>query len=93
VAPPTNGKYLFLVSAPENSEREIAVEVTRKVVLQITIRTRGRIQLQGSFWIYACERHLANYLEERNGYPPGDKLWIEELDPEDCILALRWETT
>src|SRR5882672_3903830 len=76
VAPPANGKYLFLVSAPEDSAREITVEVTGNVVLQITIRTRGRIQLQGTFWIYACERHLANYLAESNGYPPDDKLWI-----------------
>jgi hypothetical protein len=93
VAPPTNGKYLFLVRAPEDSEREITVEVTARVVLQITIRTRGRIQLQGTFWIYAAERHLAIYLGERNAYPTGDKLRIEDLDPEDCLLALRWETT
>ena len=45
------------------------------------------------FWIYAAERHLANYLWEQDNYPPGDKLRVEDLDPEDCILALRWETT
>jgi membrane protein implicated in regulation of membrane protease activity len=93
VAPPANGKYLFLVSAPDDSEREITVEVNGKVVVQITMRTRGRIQIQGTFWIYAAERRLANYLGERNGYPPGDRLRIEDLDPEDCLLALRWETT
>jgi hypothetical protein len=93
LAPPTNGKYCFLVSAPADSEREIIVEVTGRVVLQITVRTRGRIRLQGTFWIYAAERHLANYLWEKNFYPPGDKLRVEELDSEDCILALRWETT
>lgn len=93
IAPPANGRYLFLVRGPADSEREIIVEVSGDVVLQITIRTRGRIQLQGTFWIYAAERHLANYLWEKNFYPPGDKLRVEDLDPEDCLLALRWETT
>lgn len=93
VAPPTNGQYLFLVRALADSERGITVEATRKVVRQITIRTQGRIQLQGTFWIYAAERHLANYLWQKDSYPPDDKLRIEQLEPEDVLLALRWETT
>jgi hypothetical protein len=93
VAPPTDGQYPFLVRAPTDREREIIVEVPGGVVLQITVRTRGRIHLEGTFWIYAAERHLANYLWEKNVYPPGDKLRVEDLDPEDCLLALRWETT
>jgi hypothetical protein len=93
VAPPANGQYPFLVRAPADSEREIIVEVTRNVVLQITVGTRGRIRLQSTFWIYAAERHLANYLWEKNVCPPGNKLRVEDLDPEDCLLALRWETT
>jgi hypothetical protein len=93
VAPPANGQYPFLVRAPLDSEREIIVEVTGTVVLQITIRTRGRIRQQSTFWIYAAERRLANYLWEKNVCPPGDKLRVEDLDPEDCLLALRWETT
>ena len=93
VAPPVDGKFRFVVRGDANSERTIIVAVTAEVVAWITLRTCGRIRLPNSFWIYASERHLANYLGEQNDYPPGDQLLIEELDSEDCLLALRWETT
>jgi hypothetical protein len=93
VAPPVDGGYRFVVRGEEGSERTIIVAVTAEVVTQITLRTCGRIRLSNSFWIYAAERHLANYLEEQNDYPAGDNLLVEDLDSEDCLLALRWETT
>ena len=46
-----------------------------------------------SFWIYCAERRLAIYLWENNDYPTGDRLTIKTLDPDDCELTLRWETT
>ena len=92
-APPLDGRYPFLARSPAGSAREIIVGITGYVVTEITIRTRGRILLLSSFWICCCERHLANYLWEQNDYPPGDQLRVEDLDPEDCLLALRWETT
>ncbi len=92
-APPTQGRYRFVVRSPEGAEREIAIAVTEEVIAQITIRTCGRIRLGNPFWIYAAERHLANYLGDENRYPPEDTFLVNNLDPEDCLLALRWETT
>ncbi|MDX6447305.1 MAG: hypothetical protein QOH71_4379 [Blastocatellia bacterium] len=93
VKPPENGEYSFMVRSPLGTGREIGVGVTSEVVVEIANRTRGRILLFSTFWIYCSERHLAIYLWEKNDYPPGDKLLVKELDPEDCLLALRWETT
>lgn len=93
VAPPVDGRFCFLVRAEEGLERTITVAVTGEVVTQITLRTRGRIRFDNTFWIYAAERHLANYLGEQNSYPPGNQLVVSELNSEDNLLALRWETT
>ena len=91
--PLSNGDYAFLVRNPQNSEREITVELADDLFVLITMQTRGRILLHSSFWIYCAERHLATYLWENDDYPPGDMLKVRLLDPYDCDLALRWETT
>lgn len=93
VAPPTDGRFRFVVRSAEGSERTITVTVTEEIVARIVIRTCGRIRLHNSFWIYAAERHLADHLGEQNTYPPEDQLLVADLDSEDCLLALRWETT
>jgi hypothetical protein len=93
VKPPENGEYPFMVRSPLGLAREVCVGVDREAVVEIESRTRGRILLFSTFWIYCSERHLAIYLWEKNDYPPADKLRVKELDPEDCLLALRWETT
>lgn len=92
-AAPVEGEYRFVVRSDEGTEREITVAVTEEAVAQIFIRTRGRIRSVNAFWIYAAERHLANYLGDEDRYPPGDTFIVNDLDPEDCLLALRWETT
>jgi len=93
VSPPTEGNYHFKVRNAQDLEREITVEITDDLVVQVTMRSRGRILLYSSFWIYCAERHLAIYLWENDDYPPKDKLSVTLLDPDDCDLALRWETT
>ena len=91
--PPVNGAYPFLVRNPRNSEREITVEISDDLIVQAEMRSRGRILLYSSFWIFCAERHLAIYLWENDDYPPGDRLKVKLLDPDDCDLTLRWETT
>ena len=90
---PVSGDYPFVVRNPQNIEREIKVEITEDLVVQVTMRSRGRILLYSTFWISCAERHLAIYLWENDDYPPGDKLSVTLLDPDDCDLALRLETT
>ena len=91
--PPADGNYAFNVRDPQSRERVVAVEIADDAVVQIELRTRLRILLSSSFWTCCAERHLADYLWENDDYPPGDKLSVTLLDPDDCDLALRWETT
>ncbi len=86
------GTYVFMVSDPEGSELEITVGIDQKAVNEVTLRSRGRISSESSYWICCAERHLAEYLWENNNYPPDGKLRVEQLTPEDLNLAIRWET-
>ena len=87
------GTYVFMVSDPEGSELEITVGIDQQVVNEITLRSRGRISSESSYWIVCAERHLAEYLWENDNYPPDGKLRVEQLTLEDLNLGTRWETT
>ncbi|HEV8140060.1 MAG TPA: hypothetical protein VGP81_09830 [Pyrinomonadaceae bacterium] len=87
---PTGGRYRFGVS-DGFIEREVRVEISRRVVSEMSLRSRGRIECSNSFWICCAERHLANYVTEHADFPEDDKLIVEKLNREDILLALRWE--
>jgi hypothetical protein len=87
------GKYEFVVCDADGNQLEITVEIDGKVVIEITLRSRGRISSQSSYWICCAERHLADYLWEEDIYPPDGKLTVEELTLEDLNLAIRWGKT
>lgn len=87
------GRYVFMVRDPEGSEREITVGIDQQAVNEITLRSRGRISDESSYWICCAERHLAEYLWENDNYPPDGKLRVEQLTLEDLNLAIRWQTT
>ena len=86
---PAGGKCRFGVS-DGFIEREVTVEISREVVTELSLRTRGRIQLSNSFWFSCAERHLANYVSEHADFPEDDELMVEKLDREDILSALRW---
>jgi len=86
---PTGGTYRFGVS-DGFIEREVTVEISRRVGQEISLRTRGR-QLSESFWICCAERHLANYVSEYGDFPDDDQLIVEKPDREDVLLAIRWK--
>src|SRR5712664_2280959 len=92
--PPVEARYRFLVRNPHGLERarEIIVEVNDQVVAQIAKHTRDRIGPRNSFWIYCAERYLATYLWEHDDYAPDGRLTIDQLEPDDFGLAMRWET-
>jgi hypothetical protein len=85
---PTGGTYRFGVS-DGFIEREVTVEISRRVGQEISLRKRGR-QLSESFWISCAERHLANYVSEHADFPENDELIVEKLSSEDILSALRW---
>ena len=86
---PTGGRCRFAVS-DGFIECEITVEISRRVEIEISLRTRGRIEMTDSFWICCAERHLANYVSEHADFPYDDELILENLDREDILSALRW---
>jgi len=89
--PPIAGDYPFLVRNPQCVERPVAVEIIDPLIVQIELSTRGRIRQGNSFWICCAERHLAIYVWEHDDYPEGDKLRVNQLDPDDLITSIRWQ--
>jgi hypothetical protein len=87
---PSSGRYKFLVRRPPSVEREITVEIAGELVVEIELKSRRRIQPGSTYWICCAERHLANHLWEEDDYPPGDRLCVSRLDPEDVMSAIRW---
>ena len=89
---PTNGTYSFIVKREQDLAREISVTIAAELFPDLFRQTQGRISNSCSFWICCAERHLANYLWEKDNYPTGDKLAVDCLDPEDVMSAVNWGT-
>lgn len=89
---PTNGTYSFLVQREQDLEREVLVTIAPEIFADICLRTRGRITQSCSFWIGCAERHLANYVWEKDDFPDGNRLVVDYLDPDDIISAVNWQT-
>ena len=84
------GRLVFIVSHPDGVELEITVGIDQKAVNEVTLRSRGRISSESSYWIVCAERHLADYLAENDRRPPDARLQIERLTLKDLNLATRW---
>jgi len=89
---PAGGTYSFRVRREQDLEREIVVTIPDELLADISLRTRGRISNSCSFWICCAERHLANYLWEKDEYPAGNTLTVDYLDCEDVMSAVNWGT-
>jgi len=89
---PADGTYSFLVQKEEDLEREVIVTIAPELFDDISLRTRGKISKSGSFWIVCAERHLADYLWEKDDYPAGNRLTIDHLNPDDIMSAVNWRT-
>lgn len=91
-SPPPAGAFRFLVRNPQSMEREITVEIAGELVTNIELKTMRRIQSESTYWICCAERHLATYVWENDDYPPGDRICVDGLNPEDLMSAIRWGT-
>ena len=87
---PSNGAYSFMVQRDQDHEREIIVTIAAELFPDIFRQTRGRISNSCPFWICCAERHLANYLWEKDDYPAGNRLTVDYLDPDDVMSAVNW---
>ncbi|HMH44367.1 MAG TPA: hypothetical protein VK557_12835 [Pyrinomonadaceae bacterium] len=80
----------FLVQHDDKAEREIRVSFGEELIAHLWIRRRIPLSETSMFWLVCAEDCLANYLWERDQYPPDDQLKINELPPEQLMLALHW---
>ena len=80
----------FLVQHEDEAEREIRVGFDEKVIASLLIRRRIPLSETSKFWLVCAESCLATYLWEKNEYPPEGRLTINELPPDELMLALHW---
>ena len=84
------GECRFLVQHEDEAEREIRVSFDEKVIASLLIRRRIPLSETSKFWLVCAESCLATYLWEKNEYPPEGRLTINELPPDELMLALHW---
>lgn len=80
----------FLVQREHDVKREIRVSFSEELITDIRTRRR-KLSEQSLFWLVCSESCLANYLWEKNDYPPNDQLTINELPPDELMLAIYWK--
>jgi hypothetical protein len=90
---PTHGPFTFVVRACDGPQKTVVVEIARATIVEIEIRTRGRILSSNSFWICCAEKHLAAHLSKYDECPGDGRLRVETLTPADLNLSIRWERT
>ena len=84
------GECRFLVQDEHDVEREIKVGFSEDLVARIRIRRRGALSDNSLFWLVCAESRLATYLWENTGYPAGGRLTMNELSPDELMLAIHW---
>jgi len=90
--PPAAGNFTFIVRNTQSLERAITVEIAGEIVVDIELKTMRRIRPESTYWICCAERHLATYVWENDDYPPGDRLCVNSLIPEELMSAIGWGT-
>jgi len=84
------GVFVFMVRDPKGPQRKVTVEIDQQAVAEITRKSRGSLSSDSSYWVCFAERHLAEYVWEKDSCPPDGKLRVEQLTLEDTNLAIRW---
>jgi hypothetical protein len=87
----TPGKCSFAVQREDEAERKVSVGFDRNLIDRIRIRNSNSLPDRSVFWLVCAESYLANYLWEQNGFPPDGWLIIDELSPDELMLALHWQ--
>ena len=85
----TSGCY-FVVRGPNDEERGVTVVFGETAIGMIrSLQTSNPLSLNNPFWLHCAEGYLADYLWEKNDYPPLRRLIIDRLSDENLRLALR----
>jgi hypothetical protein len=80
----------FLVQRDDESPHEIHVSFSAQLVAELKTRRRTPLSDESIFWLVCAENCLATYLWERDQFPPNYALAIDELAPDQLMLALHW---
>jgi hypothetical protein len=84
------GECQFLVQREDETERVIKVGFDQSVIENLRIRRSIPLRDTSVFWVACAESCLATHLWEKNEYPPDGRLAINELSPDELMLALHW---
>ena len=84
------GDCRFLVRGEPDVEREVKVNLSEEVIADIKLRRRGTLSDESIFWLVCAESCLALYLWEKNDYPLNGRLTVNELSPDELMLAIHW---
>jgi hypothetical protein len=87
----TPAECRFLVQHEDEPEREVIVGFQETLIGLLQIRRRTRLSETSAFWLVCAELCLANYLWENDHYPPDERLMIDELPPDELMLASHWK--
>ena len=80
----------FLVQRDAEPEHEIRASFAQSLMAYLRIRRRTPLSGESIFWLVCAESCLANYLWEHDSLPPDGHLAIDELSPDELMLALHW---
>ena len=90
-APPARAdERLFTVLNPEGERSQVLVTIDPEAVGYVQRITRRNLPPENSFWTYAAERLLSDYLWNQGRNPPAGKLVLKEIQREQLIMAERW---
>jgi FixJ family two-component response regulator len=80
----------FIVKTPEGKRSQVLVNIDDEAVNYVERITHRRLPVGNSFWAYAAERLLSDYLWKEGKIPPSGKLSLRELDRDQLLMAERW---
>ena len=83
-------EHVFVVQAPDGKRSQVLVKIDDEAVSYVERITRRRLAADNSFWAYAAERLLSDYLWNQGKIPPAGKLSLKEIDRDQLITAERW---
>jgi DNA-binding response OmpR family regulator len=83
-------EHIFIVQAPDGKRSQVLVKIDDEAVSYVERITRRRLAPDNSFWAFAAERLLSDYLWNQGKIPPGGKLTLKEIDRDQLLMAERW---
>lgn len=80
----------FQVQHDDGPPHDVRVRFAAELVARLWTRRRNPLSRDSVFWLVCAESCLASYLWENNSLPPDGSLLINDLSPDQLMLALHW---